>query len=35
MAAIPAPERQRFLSACANSVRIRIPKEFTHDSNNP
>jgi hypothetical protein len=28
MAAIPAPERQRFLSACANSVRIRIPKEI-------
>src|SRR5881392_2505207 len=26
MAAIPAAERQRFLSACANSARIRIPK---------
>jgi hypothetical protein len=28
MAAILAAERQRFLSACANSVRIRIPKEI-------
>ncbi|HYX61824.1 MAG TPA: transcription termination factor Rho [Streptosporangiaceae bacterium] len=26
MAAIPAAERQRFLSACANSARIRIPE---------